>query len=518
MIIDISQNKESIDISYVENNGQLGIETINFDNETFIVDGEKYIRQYHNFIECSESDPNKNNNLISFYGKPIKLEPAKRFDHHNLNYFLDYEVRKFFPSLGNKFSSLLIPNPYSVDIETDVTDKYGYSSAEKAENPVRSISITDKNLNTLLFIVKNQEHPEFNDVDRGYIDNILQNTLGHHYDHYDFQYNIKVFDTEIEMLNYFIECYRNYFHLIIGWNIIQYDWQYIFNRCEKLGLDIKRCSPNRKLNNKRIKINAGTHVNIKTPAHRILVDYMQLFKDSLVYGNLGKYNLDSIAELILGLKKVTYQGNLRTLYETDYLRFVGYALVDTILVMLIHKICDLLKTEFFQSYYNGIPFLQLSQNSISEALVYKELISNNIFLLESEKSQLPERNYIGGYVKAPTVKIVGSVAGYDFSSLYPNSMITIGTSPEALIDEIEVDETIGYPVKDSEIDKWNKYKAMGYCLSPMGRIYDVSKDFLFTRIEKKLLAERKIYQSHMFQLFKDIQIIKELINNKNESN
>lgn len=519
MLIDISQNKESVDISYVLENGQLSLETINFDNEVIEVDNEKYVRQYHNFVECLDDDPNRNLKLTSFYGKSIKCEPSKRFEAHNLNYFLGYEIQKFFPEIGKEISALRFPNPYSVDIETDITDKYGYSSEERAENTIRSISITDQNLSTLLFIVKNQNHPEFNDLDRGYLDSVLQEALGHHADvvrsedSNEFKYDIKVFDTEIEMLNYFVDCFRNYFHLIIGWNVLKYDWQYILNRCAKIGIDIKRCSPNRKLNNKRIEINAANHISIKTPAHRVIIDYMQLFKDSLIYGNLGKYNLDSIAEMILGIKKVTYHGNLRTLYETDYLRFVGYALVDTIIVMLIHKSCNLLKTELFQSYYTGIPFTQLSQNSISEALVYQELINNNMFLLQSEFSDLPERKYAGGYVKSPTAKIVGSVSGYDFASLYPNSMLTIGTSPEALIDEIEVDESLGYPVKPSEVAKWEKYKKLGYCLSPMGRIYDVSKDFLFTRIEKKLLAERKVFKGHMFQLFKDIQAVKESLEN-----
>lgn len=515
MLIDITQNKDSIDISYVEENGQLGIKTINFDNEVIIKDGERYVRQYHNFVECSDSDPNKNNILSSFYGKSLKTELSKKFDNHNINYFLGYEIPKFFPEIGKEINALRFPNVYSVDIEIDVTAKYGYSDEEKTENPIRSISFTDQNLNTLLFIVKNQNYPEFNDLDKGYIDSVLQDSLGNYFNEFDFNYNIKVFDTEIEMLNYFLDCYRNYFHFIIGWNFLKYDWRYISNRCEKLGLDIKRCSPNRKLNNKRIEINLANHISLKTPAHRVIIDYMQLFKDSLIYNNLGKYNLDSIAELILGLKKVTYSGNLRTLYETDYLRFVGYALVDTILVMLIHKNCNLLKTELFQSYYNGIPFQQISQNSISEALVYKELISDNLFLLKSEFSNLEPRPYIGGYVKTPTAKIVGSVSGYDFGSLYPNSMLTVGTSPEALIDEIEIDEKVGYPVKESEIKKWEKYKELGYCLSPMGRIYDVSKDFLFTRIEKKLLAERKIFKGHMFQLFKDIQILKENLYGKN---
>lgn len=503
MILDLTQNKDSVDISYIDSNNQIAVENIIFDSQEIIVDNEKYIREYHNFVSCEDYDPNKSNKLISFYGKPIKLETSKYFTHHNVNYFLNYEIQKFYPEQREKFNKLLIPNPFSVDIETEITDEYGYSNEDKAENRILSISFTDFAMNTLLFIVKNPKHPEFNDLDKGYINGILEDALEDHWKKFDYTYDIKVFDTEFEMLNYFVDCYRKYFHMLIGWNVYKYDWQYIFNRCEKIGIDIKRASPTRKLTTKDIEINEATHIKIKIPSHRLIIDYMLLFKESLIYNNLGKYNLDSISEMVLGLHKVSYKGNLRTLYETDYLRFVAYALIDTILVMLIHRATNLLGIEFFQSYYTGVPFQRLSQNSISEALVYKELINDNIFLLESEKSILPERKYQGGYVKAPTAKIVGSVAGFDFGSLYPNSMITIGCSPESKIDVLSVNED-GFPDNEIDKEKWQKYKELGYCLSPMGRVYDVSKDYLFTRIEKKLLAERKQYKGYMTNIYLDV--------------
>lgn len=505
MILDVTQNKESIDISYVASNKQIAIETITFDDEKLISkSGEESIRQYHTFTECSQIDPNKHKWLRSFYDNPIKLEPSKRFTGHNLNFFLGYELPNFYPEIHEKVNKLLIPNLFFSDIETDITDKYGYSDQEKVENPVRSLSFTDEKLNTILFIVKNPKHPTFSAIDKEYIEGIIKDSLKHHANKYEYNFEIRVFDTEIEMLSYFIECYRKYFHILMGWNWYGFDNQYLSNRCDKIGLKWKNASPIGKTVSKRVEINQSTHVNIKVPTHRVAIDYMQLFKESLVYNNLGRYNLNSIADMILGLKKVSYDGNLRTLYDEDYLRFVAYALVDTIIGMLIHKATNLIGVEFFQSYYTGIPFLKLSQNSISEALVYNELIKTNQFLLESEYSTLPERPYQGGYVKDPTTKIVESVSGYDYGSLYPNSMITVGISPEALIDELKVNE-LGWPDNTEDILKWEQYKKLGYCLTPAGRVYKVDKDYLFTRIEKNLLGERGVFKSHMKNIYMDFQ-------------
>ena len=505
MIIEYTQKRDSLDISYVDNNNQIAIE------ELFLSNG------YYSYVECDESDPNKLPDLRSFKNSPIKIESAKYFRHHNINEFFNYDIPKNYPLYHEKFSRLAEPNPFSVDIEVIPTEKYGYSNQIKVENPITSISITDKNLNSILFIVKNKSGKnEINELDRGFINSILQDSLKNHYTLHDFGYQIRFFDTESEMLNVFLECINKYFHLVIGWNVLEYDWQYIFNRCVKIGIDIKKASPTHKLTKISIDVNDTTTIDLQVPTHRIISDYMYLFKNSLIYNNLGSYSLDNVSELILKLHKVKYDGNLLTLYNNEFLRFIGYALIDTILVMLIHKITNLLTVDFFQSFYTGVPYLKLSQNSISEALVYQELRNENLFLLETEKTKNIQRKYAGGYVKPPLKKIVESVMGEDFKALYPNSMITMGLSPEAKIDTILTDHN-GYPINEEENTKWLKYKAMGYALSPLGRVYDVTKDSLYTRIEKKLLAQRNIFQGHANDIYLDIiPKLKKEINNRKQ--
>jgi DNA polymerase elongation subunit (family B) len=491
MIIDYSQKRDGLDISYVNEHNQISIEELILENG------------YYQYAECDEFDPHRIHDLKSFKNSFVKKESAKFFKHHNINEFFNYDIPNNYPNYHKKFSSLAEPNPFSVDIEVIPTEKYGYSPANEAKNPVTSISITDKNLQTVLFIVKNEKHPNINDLDKNYIEGILNQSLGDLSKKHDFGFMVRIFDTEIEMLQVFLECVNKHFHLIIGWNILQYDYLYIYTRCENLGIDIKKASPTRKLTKKKIDINQKTSIEIQLPTHRIFTDYMMLFEDSLIYNNLGSYSLDSVSDLILNLNKVSYDGNLRTLYNEDYLRFIAYALIDTILVMLIHKKTNLLSVEFFQSYYTGVPYLKLSQNSISEALVYHELRANNKFLLESEKTQNIERPYKGGYVKDPTKKIVKAVGGIDYGSLYPNAMITAGLSPEAKIDAILVDEN-GYPINEIENQKWQAYKKMGFALAATGRVYDVTQDYLYTRIEKKLLTQRKIFKGHMEDIYLNI--------------
>lgn len=490
MIIDYKQRKSSINISYIDKNNQIAIDYI------YLPDG------YYNYSECDEFDPEKIQHLKSFKGSSIKKVSDKYFKHHNINEFFSYDIPLNYSQYTEKIFALREPNPFSSDIEVLPTDRYGYSGPKEALNPITSIQICDKNLGILCYLVKNETHPEFNHFDYEYINGILREQLGIHYND-SIKYVLKVFDTEKEMLETFVDNINKYFHLLMGWNFYQYDWDYILNRCRNIGVSIEDSSPIHSLSKKRIEISDSISIDLELPTHRVITDYMLLFQDSLIYNNLGSYSLDSVSKTILDIGKVEYEGNLRKLYNDDYLRFIAYALIDPLLVMLIHKKTNLLTVDFFQSYYTGVPYNRLSQNSISEALIYKELKKDNIFLLESEKNTVIKRKYQGGYVKNPTKKILQAVMGFDYSAEYPNCIITNGISPDGKIDSIKVNEQ-GLPINPIEKAKWEKYRAQGCCLVPLGRIYDISKDTLYVRIEKGLIAERAIFKSHMEDIYLNV--------------
>ena len=114
-------------------------------------------------------------------------------------------------------------------------------------------------------------------------------------------------------------------------------------------------------------------------------------------------------------------------------------------------------------------------------------------MLETERHNHPKRDYPGGYVKEPTKKIVNASFGIDFSGLYPNTMITMGISPDSKLDKILVNE-FGYPINNIEHAKWMKFKQMGCCLLPTGRIYQIDKEYLYTKIELGLLEQRKVFK------------------------
>lgn len=493
MLIDIVQNTDNVSVSYV--NDQSKIDIINIPL--------KY--GYYRYVAVPEYQVKNETgiipNLRSFKNNDyIKREPVKYFSKHNLMEFINYEVMVEYPEIYEKISKLNIPTPFSIDIETEITDEYGYSDQNKAENRILSISITDFDMNTLVFCIKNPKHPTFGDFEIEQIRGYVEDSLGDKANDYDFKFQVKTFESEYEMLNSFLTCINKYFQSIIGWNFLGYDWVYIVNRCRILGINLKLASPVGKLAKKKI----DDDNKVEIPAHRIITDYMLLFKDSLIYNNLESYSLNYCSELVLGLQKVMYTGNLRKLYEDNYYKFIAYAIIDTILVMMIHRTTNLYSVDFFEAYYNKIFYNKISQNSISEALLYNQMRKNNKFLLDDEFNNPEERAYLGGYVKDPTIKIVHSMMGVDFSGLYPNSIITCGLSPENKVDSIKVID--GKPATISDEMKWNKYREAGnYILAPTGRIYNNQSDGIFVQIEKELINERAIYKGFVNDLYLNVQ-------------
>lgn len=378
MIIDFTQKKDSIDISYVNDNLNIELITVPVSSG------------YFNYVACDSWDTAKIPNLMSFRGSHIKKESATKFTNHNVNEYFNVVLKEEHPEVYREITKLNIPKCFSIDIETEITKEFGYSSQFKVENKILSISITDENCNTILFQLKNPAKPEISDADLISIRHMVDTALGDYANKHKYDFNVRQFDSEYEMLNTFFELVKEYFHVQVGWNFTSFDWNWLVYRAMKLGIIVEKCSPSHKMTKKTTTDKYQNKSTTYLPNHRIVICYMNLFKTSLKYNTLDSYSLSNVAQIVLGLDKIEYDGNLKVLYETDPNKFVAYSIIDTVILMLLHLKTNLYSTDFFDCYYNTIPYSKLAQNYISGALVYNELRSENLFLLESEFNHEPK--------------------------------------------------------------------------------------------------------------------------------
>ena len=152
----------------------------------------------------------------------------------------------------------------------------------------------------------------------------------------EWTFNYRKFESEFDMIYTFLSKLVPKMPLITGWNWFGYDWPYIINRCRRLGIDPKICSPSSILIGKN-----------QLPLHILMVDYLEIYKKwDRVIKIRESNSLDYVASQAIGIRKINYQGSLKDLYESDFETFIFYNAIDCGLVHYIDQRLDTLSTFF----------------------------------------------------------------------------------------------------------------------------------------------------------------------------
>lgn len=455
MIVDIKQLKDRIQLSYTANNG-IVVEDLPLPKDGFT-----------NWVICDEFDPEAHPTIKNWDGKPVKKVPGSKFEDLNLHEYLQvtapFDIRQ-------KIHSLSTPHLFSVDIETEITDE-AMPDAETAPTRILSISITAPNMATVLLSIK----PANDDK----VIEIVKTEMKQFSKKYDFKLKHIVFENETQMLEFFCQKCRDIFHVIAGWNYLSYDNVYIKNRCKKLGINYAICSPTQELDYDGL------------PLHRLVIDYLELYKEN-VSRDLISFKLDAVAEFELGVNKLKYDKTLKELYRDDYDRFCAYAVIDTILVQLIHKKTNKISLAYNMAYYCQIPIKKASKQIAQvDALIFKEFWrTNRVWATPLEKKT--KTPYPGAYVKQPVEHEVDFPAGWDAKSLYPSSGLTMKLSPDSYLGK----------AKDEDIPRLRKE---GYIVTHRKSIYKRDTEYIYPKIWGDLRKERDIYKGAMFGIWQNIE-------------
>lgn len=457
MIVDIKQKQTSVQVSYTDERGGISLCDIPLPEQG-----------YQNWVICDADDPDRSHDKVNWDGKPVKKVSGKRFEDLNLHEFIQIGAPVEYRELLHKTN---IPHAFSVDIETEITDD-AMPDAETAPNKILSISVTAPNMATVLLSLKQ--------CDMEKTMSIVNEEMKAWSHKYTFRTKHIVFNTEKEMLEYFcIKC-RDIFHVIIGWNYLSYDNQYIKNRCKKCGINYNICSPTQELDGNG------------TPLHRLVIDYLEVYKER-ASRDITSFKLDNVAEYEIGMHKLKYEKTLRELYREDYDRFCAYAIIDTILVQLIHKKKNSISLQYNMAYYCKIPIKHAGkQISQTDALIFKEFW-NTGRVWATPRTSPKKYDYPGAFVKPPTQHEVDFPSCWDAKSLYPSSGITMKISPDSYLGKVK---------NDMDIPRLRKE---GYIVTHRKSIYKTDKQYLFPKLWKDLRVERDVYKAAMFRIWQNIE-------------
>jgi DNA polymerase I len=358
------------------------------------------------------------------------------------------------------------PRIHNVDIE--VEDRNGFPEAEDAEENILCITAHDS------------EDDEY--VIWYYNSDTVEAEIPTEVEDYEFigdneeapTVDIRECDSEEQMLAQYI-AYVNSTEadLIVGWNVDDFDAQYLINRLEKLN---ERDTPDDETDydldpDRLSRVNEVWNGGWRGPniKGRVVFDLLEAYKRTQ-FSELDSYRLEAVGQQELDIGKERFDGDIGDLWEQDPERLIEYNLRDVEICVELDEQLDIIDfwdevKEFVGCRLQDAP---IPGDAVDMYVLHKV---NNEFVLPSKGTVEVGEDYEGGAVFDPITGIKENVTVLDLKSLYPMCMTTINASPETKIEN--PDEYDGETFK-----------------SPNGIHYKKDEDGIIREMVNELLGER----------------------------
>ncbi len=263
------------------------------------------------------------------------------------------------------------------------------------------------------------------------------------------KYDVEFFQSEEDLLENFRDTLIKYnFNLILGWNVIDFDFKIIINRFKYYDLEFK-------LNN--FGYNCSLRINkdyfkeskLSCPGTLVLDAIFLLRANNISFPN---YKLDTVAFNVLGDEKYIYFDEnenkteiIENLYNNKIEELIEYNFKDSELVYKIVKKLKLLELIYEKTIISETPIFKVrSPITILDVLYLKRLHKKN--LVASTIYNFSDRNgIVGGYVMNPIKGFHNNVLVFDFKSLYPSIIMTFNIDPFTYVSDKKTKNLIEAP-------------------------------------------------------------------------
>ena len=256
--------------------------------------------------------------------------------------------------------------------------------------------------------------------------------------------------------------------IITGWNVIDFDLDFLLKRCKQHNLSFQLGR-----DNSQVKLNLQKNFFRDSKANipgRVVLDGLSLLKSSFI--KVRDYKLDTVAQEILKQKKLIKKedkSKIDEFYKKDQQHLLEYNQLDAQLVYDIIRKSQTLDLSIQRSLLTGMPLDRVSASIASfDSLYLKRAREKNIVVPTGKFSEKPSP-ITGGFVMESKPGIYDNVLVFDFKSLYPSLMRTFNIDPASFI---------------------GKKKEKNAVKAPNG-VYFKNEDGIVPEIIKKLSEERE---------------------------
>lgn len=446
-------------ISYINKEGNVGVCTIRLNQDDMFewryatgrtkdaADKPFYVYDYEN--KCYKKDENGNYvtaQWLSYDNKPIYRHPVGVLPVNRLN-----EILCSYGSQIDPLFEMNVPNTWFCDIETEVNDS-GFPDPEQASTRINTISMSQFP-RTIVWARKNltseeqqwvQDSIEHYSEDPELCGDITKKDITKGY-----KFEFRYFSNEHDMLQDFINfCIT--VTAIAGWNFLNFDWLYIYNRCRYNNIDMKVLSPT--MTETTFKItprSGGATINLKLPMHKLIYDYLLVFKtwDQTV-DHCENHTLDYIAKRVLGIGKKPHSWGFAEGFDKHFADYVFYNSIDTIILEQIDKEINTAKIWYMLASILRIDAYDAFSTIRPTETVMANFMYGDYKVIPSDRKKIPteQTSYEGAFVVNSQKGVYRMVGGLDFASLYPSIMRQFNVSPEVFIKKDK-----NYVPKENEI-------------------------------------------------------------------
>lgn len=478
-MINIEQDNGVVRISYYNKEGDIAFKEFQIPSN-----------EYYDWHYVNEKDPHDvkktDKKFKSWDGKPVKKVPVKVLSRWRIRELIEQQSDDF----KNEIFALNTPKTFFCDIETVIPEEgYAAIKAEEAAQEITAFSFSHKDMLCVMGTqpLTKEQVSKIEEKINKYIEEHNQKPI--HFSYISYK-------SEYDMLYTIFAKWMKKMPLITGWNFTEFDWQYMINRCKRLGIDPSISSVSKKM--------VGPKAGIQLPMHRLVVDYMALYKkwDRVLFHENA--TLDYVAKAatspkkdgVGGMGKIPYSGTLQDLYDTDYEKYVYYNAIDSLLVNLIDQRISTMAPFLALGSVTHVEANQaFSAIALAETTMFAEAYRRDLVFPINKKEAVRE-DYEGAFVFPPKPGMYDWVASFDFASLYPSIMRQFNISPESYLGKANsVDEI----PDDPNIIK-----------TKTGAYFDGSKDSIFRTMLTNYYGQRKAAKKVMFAADQEIDRLQKL--------
>lgn len=246
-------------------------------------------------------------------------------------------------------------------------------------------------------------------------------------------------ENELKLLQAFLGVWEMLHpDIVTGWNIDFFDFPYLINRMQNLGVEYKRLSPWGFVEEHKVEV-FKKEQQTYTIAGITILDYYQLYR-KFTFGNQESYKLNYIAQIELGEKKIDYAefGSLLNLYKQDFQKFMEYNIHDAVLVDRLEDKLNFIKQVIAIAMDAKINYIDTFTTVRSwDILIHNYLLDRRIVVPQNITTKKSRAN-VGGYVKEPIPGWYKWVASFDLKSSYPHNIMQYNISPDTLVGKREI--------------------------------------------------------------------------------